>query len=371
MNQPCSCLLVLQPERLDARLHLGAGLPLRLHRLVAAEVDLRAGEERHHLGEHVLHERDGVIGRIEDVVEDAPLGGDLGGLARDAEVGVGGNRGDRVARHLDLGHDLHEPRPRVLHDLPHVVLRVEAAVAHAVVALGRRVVGRVADERLRAPRAHGGQPRVFLDLDPPALVVRQVPVERVQLVQREEVDVLLHELLRHEVPRHVEVRPAPPEARRVLDPHGGQRPVGAGHVRRAEDGRRQQLADRLHGVERAGEACGAHLDAVRRDLEPVALRAEPGERRVVPEDHAVPRRHRAHGHRQRVAGRRPQVRRQPPRGAVARLVRDDHGVGRERERPGLDLQRGRLGHDRDGRRRLAPERRGPDDRRQKDEQDAA
>ena len=63
------------------------------------------------------------------------------------------------------------------------------------------------------PGAHLGQLRVLLDLDAPALVLGEVPVEDVELVQRHQVQVLEQELLGHEVAAHVEVAAAPGEAR--------------------------------------------------------------------------------------------------------------------------------------------------------------
>ena len=114
-------------------------------------------------------------------------------------AGVGGDRGLRMTRHFDFGDDADESRARVLDDFAYVVLRVETAVRLAVVDVERRIALGLADERLRPPCAGGGETRVFLDLDPPALVVGEMPVEGVHFVQREQVDVLLDELLRHEV----------------------------------------------------------------------------------------------------------------------------------------------------------------------------
>src|SRR6267154_3319378 len=105
-----------------------------------------------------------------------------------------------MPRHLDLRHDRYEPRAGVGDDLTHVVLGVETAMRLAIEAPLGRVLVLSADERLAAPRAHLSEARVALDLEAPPLVVRQVPVEAVELMERREIDVLLHELLRHEVP---------------------------------------------------------------------------------------------------------------------------------------------------------------------------
>jgi hypothetical protein len=67
------------------------------------------------------------------------------------------------------------------------------------------------------PRADLRQPRILQDLDAPALVFRQVPVEHVEAVEREQIDVSLDEIDREEMPRGVEVHAAVCEARRVVD----------------------------------------------------------------------------------------------------------------------------------------------------------
>src|SRR5437879_9414272 len=155
-----------------------------------------------------------------------------------------------MARHLDLRHERDEPGLRIRDQLRDVVLGVKAAMRLAVEApLGRVTVG-VPDDRLTPPRAYLGEPWVLADLNPPALVVGQVQVHPVELMERGEIDELLHELLRHEVARHVQVYAPPPEPREVLDGYGGNRPDGGRHPRLAEDGRREQLAPGLDRVER-------------------------------------------------------------------------------------------------------------------------
>src|SRR5260370_16904476 len=129
-----------------------------------------------------------------------------------------------MARQHDLRDQRDEARLRVRHELGDILLRVEAAVRLAIEApLGRGAVGR-SDERLAAPGAPFREAWVLPDGDPPALVVGQVPLQPVELMEREEVDELLHELLRHEVTRDVQVHAAPAEARVVLDRDSRNRP---------------------------------------------------------------------------------------------------------------------------------------------------
>ena len=74
---------------------------------------------------------------------------------------------------------------------------------------------------LGTPRGDLGQAGVTLDLDAPTLVLGEVPVETVDLVAGEMVDVLLHEVRPEEVPAHVEMHAPVGKAGRVVDEHRG------------------------------------------------------------------------------------------------------------------------------------------------------
>src|SRR5262249_24949279 len=118
-----------------------------------------------------------------------------------------------------------------------VVLRVEPAVTRAVAIA------------LVAPRADFRESWILLDLDPPALVLGEMPVQRVQLVDREQVDRMLDEFLAEEVPAFVKEQPTPCEAGFVFDRAAGDGPFHAFLLRFRVDGRRQELQKGLATVE--------------------------------------------------------------------------------------------------------------------------
>ncbi len=210
--------------------------------------------------------------------------------------------------------------------------------------LGVVPAGPAADLRRAAV---GGQARPALDLDPPALVVGQVQVQRIDLVHHDLVDVALHLLRREEVPRHVEHGAAAREARVVHDPPRRHRPRTV-HDRAALDPRRQQLAQRLHAGEQALRRAGPDLDPVPVDVEPVALGAErvghPAQ--LQRDDRAVP----PVAHRQRVAGGRAQHAGEVLGDLPGTAVGVDGGVRRQVEHAAVPVRchrhRGRyhLGH---------------------------
>ena len=87
--------------------------------------------------------------------------------------------------HFDLGNDSDVPFGGIGYHFADLVLRIVAAVRFV------RILGRgpmVADNR---PAAYGpglGQSRVTANLDPPTLIVSQMPMKDIEFVQGKDVD---------------------------------------------------------------------------------------------------------------------------------------------------------------------------------------
>lgn len=211
-------IFVLKAAFFDEGLGAGAGFPLGFRALVAADVDELAGEEVKDFGEDVLQEADGLFFGVKDVLENAPLGSDFDLGAEVAEFGIGGNGGLGMAGHFDFGHHVDVSLGGILHHVANVLLGVEAAVGGAVVL----AITISAEHGFLALAADFGELRILLDLDSPALVVGEVPVERVQLVHRHEVDEAVDFALLHKVAGGVEHESAPLEAGGVFDFDGAE-----------------------------------------------------------------------------------------------------------------------------------------------------
>src|SRR3989449_6116977 len=95
----------------------------------------------------------------------------------------------------------------------------------------------------RAQRGELGEAR---DFDSPALVVREMEMEDIELVAGDEVERAQHGGLRMEVPRDVEHEPAVTEARSVHHANGREDQTCAG------SGRGQEATQRLETVKDAG-----------------------------------------------------------------------------------------------------------------------
>ena len=188
-----------------------------------------------------------------------------------------------------------------------------------------------------APRTDFGEPRAAADLDPPALVVGQMPVQRVVLVQRHQVDQLLDERHREKVARHVEVQAAPGKPRMVDNVDHRQR---GGRVRFAGAGvrwrrRSQKLAQRLRAPQHAARRGAGDRGAARGYRECVAFAVQVGTGGIGGQRDRA----RCGGGAQRVCaarlsahGRQPAGQQAGRRGAVA--VGQQRGVRGDRQRTG-------------------------------------
>ena len=273
-------VLVTEPVHADARLALGTVRPGALLHLVGPQVHILEGKELEDLLVDVLRKLQ------RRVVAQAERRGE--GLAPGRLPGARKGREalddlERVARHVQLGNDVDAQCRGVGHHFADLLLRVAAAVERAAFTiraqqLPGQPVGRI--ERLLGPFGTGDvvpvrrrvapgallrQRGIAADLDAPALIVGQMPVELVELVfghpQQQRLDLLLGE----EVARHVEHAAAPGVAGRILDLDGRDRRPAS---------RRGELPQRGDGRDRAAVASGGDADPVRRDPKAVGALAE-------------------------------------------------------------------------------------------------
>ena len=171
---------------------------------------------------------------------------------RDPKTRIRRDRSGGMARHFYFRNDLHVTSRGEANDLAHVLLGVIAAIARAI--------------GIDAPTPDGRQARVLANLEPPALIVGQMPLKYVELVPCHPIDHGTNEGGRLKMPRGVEHQAAPRVVRRIAD---GLR----GDLTRVPT-RRQELPQGDGTVEQAGRRTCRHRDPVRRDFELVGLGAQ-------------------------------------------------------------------------------------------------
>lgn len=257
---------IVHPLAGHQRLAVRAAFPLRHVHLVAAHVHVFRREKVADLAEDILQQ--GVV----LLAGHAPgrsvvVSGRERGVGREAAADLGMERGDgpAVAREVDLGDHLDVAHRGVADDLPHLVLRVVAAVFFVEFAV-YGPDGRIA----AAESAHLGQLRVRLDLDAPPLVVHQVDVQLVDVVPGQQVDLALQRLGGDPRAGDVEHHAAVGKLRSVF-PHTARQRHGLLQPFAGIDLGRQQAEERLQAVEHAAVVGAAHGDVVGCDLQPVAF----------------------------------------------------------------------------------------------------
>ena len=121
--------------------------------------------------------------------------------------------------------------------------------------------------RIAPHRAHFREFRPALEVDAPALVFSQMPVQYVQLMVRHRVDHLLDRLLAEEVTPLVDKASAPFETRRIGDRAAGVVGCAVGRSFR-------MLRKRHPGIEFAACVMRRDFDAVRRHCEAISFRRD-------------------------------------------------------------------------------------------------
>ena len=249
----------------DEGLTLGTLLPTVLGTFVTPDVYIGGGEDFSHLVEHIVDEFVGFrVTGTEHIVGHAPELAHLVGAAGASQLGIGCQGRDHVSRQVDFGDYRDVSFRGVAHDVATLLLRVKSAVGTTVVTFGV-----MTDHGLRASAAHGGEARIALDLNAPALVVGQVPVEPVDVVERQQIDEAFHAVGCDEMARHIEFHAAIAEARCIAHAGGGNGDGGFSFLSLGKMG--QCLAQRLNAVERTGIVVAFDANLLSVHLEPIAF----------------------------------------------------------------------------------------------------
>ena len=206
-------MLILQPFSLDALLTVGTLLPAILRTFVPTNVEVFAREEGYDFVEYILDELKGrLLTSAIDIIFDTPnITYDI--LTTVGEAGKLRVRGDSthtVTWHLNLRDDRHKAILGIADDLTDLILRIEATIATAI--------------SFDTPSSDLSKAGILLDLNTPALVLCEVPVELIDLEHRDDIDVLLHLIYREEVAAYIDHHTAILEGRLIRNTNGRDRP---------------------------------------------------------------------------------------------------------------------------------------------------
>ena len=200
-------MLVLEIFALHQVLNERRFFPEIFQNLVTADMHVRRfRKELDRLVEHVFEKLKCYIRRAKNLFENAPSFLDFVFVISLApKLRVSCQRRRSVARKLDLRDHVDISRLCVRNNIPYLSLRIKPLNRPPIALKNRRVNALVT---LRPLRPYLSQFRILLDLDPPTLIVSQMPVKLVEFVLGQQIDVPLDERNRHKMPRNVEVHPA-------------------------------------------------------------------------------------------------------------------------------------------------------------------
>ena len=250
---------VLGADLFLQRLHVGARIPLFREDLVAANMDLLRGEQGEDFLQDILAELDGFRAAHAQGGAAFAAAAFLTGHQRRPAIGrrefgirCAGRR--HVSGHVDLGNDPDVAGGGIGDNLTDLVLRVETAITAVLAVFG--ILLRAGD---RMPGANFGEFRILLDLDAPAVVVGEMPVEDIELQKGHFVQTGLDLIPVEKMPGNIKHEAAPGDPGRILDADTGDLFV------------RHQLPDRLAAIEGPGRRGGGDGRALRGNLERVAF----------------------------------------------------------------------------------------------------
>ena len=176
-------------------------------------MDIFGREELHKLCEHILQEGEHVFfSGAHDLIGHTPLSPDLVRASGASQLRISREGSEHVTRQVDLRDDNDPQRLGVGDHLADLVLGVISAIADTIV--GGEVLS---DHGTVAEGSYLGELGVFLNLNPPALVLGEVPVQAVELVYRHDIEVLLDLFDGEEMPGAVKVHAPVSEPGFVLD----------------------------------------------------------------------------------------------------------------------------------------------------------
>ena len=135
---------------------------------------------------------------------------------------------------FQLRHHRDESIGRIADNLLYLFLGIKPTVLRALT--------------LNSLRANLRQLRILLDLDTPTLIVRQMPMQPIDLEQRQHINIFLDILDRHEVATRVQHDAPIAKTRLILDGDRRRLPDDTTHNSRTFNLRWEQLQKRLHAI---------------------------------------------------------------------------------------------------------------------------
>ena len=248
-------------------LTLGIATPCRCGTLVATDMNLLVGKDLNDFIKHILGKANGTrIGHIEHIREDTTI--DLyivRAIGPTTELRVCRYGSTSMTRELHLGHNLDVALTGICNQFTSLILCIEVRPISLFGIITS--ILKVTHVRVIAHTTHRGELRIFLDLDAPALVISEMPVEAVHLIIGHDVNHTLQLVHFEEMSAHIEHKSTISKARFIGNIHNRKRI--ACHLRIGDTRhhmRRKQLLDGLECIVASRRSSGTNSNTRRGNL---------------------------------------------------------------------------------------------------------
>ena len=202
-----------QPFRFDARLTFRTFFPSVTWSFIATDMYILWWEYFDDFTHYIFQELHGfIITDAEYVFKYAPTRTHFIWTTRTSHFWISGQCSKHVSRQVYFRNYCDVAFLCIFHDFFSLFLCIEAAIRCIVILLCV-----FSNYRATALRTYFRKFRIFFNLNTPALVFRQVPVESIHIVQCQQVYIFLYKLFWEEVTPYVEVHTAVTETRFVLN----------------------------------------------------------------------------------------------------------------------------------------------------------
>ena len=233
-----------------------AFLPESFLRLISSQMNISRGEDCHHFVQNILQKCKGAVvsGTVNHSrISSAQARNDSNVTIhhRASQLRIGSQCGVAVGGHIYFGDNLYLAVGSVCHHFLDVFLRIESSDRSGFSRFGVTAEIERNIHTVHSPCAHFRQAGIFLDFYPPAVIIREVEMKRIDFEHAHAVDDTQHVLFGNEEAGGIQHQCPIAEARFILNGYRGNAPLDILNPTVAFDSRRQQQADGLQCIEKA------------------------------------------------------------------------------------------------------------------------
>ena len=204
---------ILQSQFLNLCLAFRAFLPFQLRTLISSDMNIRRWEDIHNFIDHIFGKlQSRLITATQYFIKDTKLRSRFIRTSRATQLRIGSQSRQHVSRHIDLRYHRNKTIGSILYNLPSFFLRIKSTHRNTVVFVGTR-----SRDRFLPMRTNLRQFRVFLDLNTPALVFRQVPMKVIDMVHSQHINDFLQIIYREKVASYIHHKPSVVKTRIILN----------------------------------------------------------------------------------------------------------------------------------------------------------